>query len=119
MGSVLKQIYDCLKKDGFDVYFPSQHKGECIEPYVVVKMEGVYTPLTVSSERPIYTILVYVPENRYSVLEQIIFETKQSLKKIYPLIEYIGNETASYWEEEVKATMVSFQYYGCRKIEYF
>mgnify|MGYP000500093019 CR=1 FL=1 len=53
---VSKQIYDLLKQNNFDVYFPSQHKGECISKYVVIKHDGVYQPLTVSSERPIYTI---------------------------------------------------------------
>lgn len=116
-NSVLKQIYDCLKKDGFDVYFPSQHKGECNSPYIVIRMAGVYNPLTVSSERPLYDILIYVPENRYSILETIIYDTKQSLKKLYPMIEYNGTETATYYDESVKANMVSFQYQGIRKKE--
>ena len=107
---ILKQIHDCLTRNGFETYFPSQKHGECLE---------TYDPLTVSSERPIYTIMVYVPENRYSIFEKIIFDVKQTLKKMYPMIMYIGNETPSYYDENVKANMVSFQYYGCRKKENF
>ena len=36
---VSKQIYDLLKQNNFDVYFPSQHKGECISKYVVIKIK--------------------------------------------------------------------------------
>ncbi len=35
--SVLKQIYDCLKENGIDVYFAGQHEGECIKKYTVIK----------------------------------------------------------------------------------
>ena len=31
-----KDIYDCLKKAGIDVYFQGQHKGDCKAPYVVI-----------------------------------------------------------------------------------
>lgn len=116
---ILKQIHDCLTSNGFKTYFPSQKHGECLEPYIVIKLDGTYDLLTVSSERPIYTIMVYIPENRYSIFEKIIFDVKQTLKKMYPTIMYIGNETPSYYDENVKANMVSFQYYGCRKKENF
>ena len=115
--SILKNIYDTIKESGMDVYFPSQHKGECTKPYVVIKSEDVTIPLTVSSERPIYTIICYVPQNRYSNLEDMIFELKQTLKKMYPIIMYVGNETASFYDADVNAHMKSFQYAGCRKIE--
>lgn len=117
--SIIKQIRDVLSEDGTEVYFPTQHKGECLKEYIVVKQEGTITPLTVSSERPIYTLMLYVPLNQYSRLEDFIFETKQKIKKIYPLVMYAGNETASYYDEDKKANMISFQYYGCRKIENF
>lgn len=113
---VLKQIYDVLKQDGFDVYFPSQKSGECLKEYVVIKFVGSASELNVSSERPIYEFMVYVPTNRYSIFEQYIFDIKQTLKQLYPLISYAGNETSSYYDETVKGHMVSFQYQGIRKI---
>lgn len=114
---VSKQIYDLLKQNNFDVYFPSQHKGECISKYVVVKHDGVYQPLKVSSERPIYTIMCYVPEQSYSELESFVLEIKRTMKMIFPLVMYLGNETPSYYDDSVKGHMISFQYYGTRKIE--
>lgn len=118
MKSILKTIADVLKEDGkTDVFFSSQHKGECIKEYIVVKMDGVTDEIVVSSERPIYTILCYVPINNYSRLEQFVAETKQKLKKVFPLIMYVGNETPSFYDNDVKGHMISFQYQGCRKKE--
>jgi hypothetical protein len=114
---VSKQIYDLLKQNNFDVYFPSQHKGECISKYVVIKHDGAYQPLTVSSERPIYTIMCYVPEQSYSELESFVLEIKRTMKNIFPLVMYLGNETPSYYDDSVKGHMISFQYYGARKIK--
>ena len=114
---VSKQIYDLLKQNNFDVYFPSQHKGECISKYVVIKHDGAYQPLTVSSERPIYTIMCYVPEQSYSELESFVLEVKRTMKDIFPLVMYAGNETPSYYDDSVKGHMISFQYYGARKIK--
>lgn len=116
--SVLKQIYDTLSEDGTKVYFPGQHKGECIGKYIVIKMAGVSPILGISSERPIYDIMLYVPLNKYTQLETWAMEVKQKLKKLYPMIMYAGNETPDYVDDNVKAVMKSFQYYGIRKIEY-
>lgn len=117
MKSVLKQIYDVLKEQGINVYFPGQHKGECKNRYTVVKMEGAVQSLTVSSERPIYTLMCYVPCNKYSELEEYVNELKTKMKKIFPVVMYVGNETPSYYDEGVNAYMISFQYQNCRKIE--
>lgn len=114
--SLLKDAWNLLKDAGFNPFMPEQHKGECIEPYVVVKLSGVL-PLEVSSERPIYTFLVYVPEKEYTKLETNVFAIKQELKKLYPRIMYAGNETESFYDEQIKAHMISFQYYGIRKLE--
>lgn len=115
--SVLKQIRDVLEEDETDVYFPSQHKGECLNEYIVVKADEAIGEMTVSSERPLYTILCYVPEDCYSSLETLVNKTKQKMKKVFPLVMYVGNETPSFYDDTVKAHMISFQYQGCRKIE--
>ena len=67
--SVLKQTMNVLKSDGTEVYFPSQHKGECLKEYIVIKSDGTVA-LSISSERPIYTIMCYVPYDKYSRLEK-------------------------------------------------
>lgn len=117
MKSIIEQIRDAIAVDGTEVYYPSQHKGECLKEYVVVKSEGTYEQQTVSSERPLYTVMLYVPVNRYGRIESFMFETKQKMKKVFPFVMYVGNETASFYDEDKNAHMVSFQYQGCRKIE--
>lgn len=114
---ILKQIRDILEEDGTEVYFPSQHKGDCLREYIVVKADGAISETTVSSERPLYTILCYVPEDSYSSLETLVNKTKQKMKKVFPLVMYVGNDTPSFYDDTVKAHMISFQYQGCRKIE--
>lgn len=115
---ILKTMYDLFKKNNIDVYFPSQHKGECIKKYVVIKENGTI-PLNVSSERVVYTIMCYVPKENYTQLEQFKQEVKKIMNKLYPTIMYNGNETPSYYDEVVKGHMCSFDYLGCRKIRNF
>lgn len=114
--NILKKIRDVLSEDGTDVYFPLQKMGECEKQYIVVKYDGAIDLDSVSSDRPIYTILCYVPRDNYSNLEKFVIETKQKMKKCFPIVMYTGNETPSFYDETYKAHMVSFQYLGCRKI---
>lgn len=119
MKTILEKMYDVLNRDGTPVYFPEQSTKECTENYIVVKFDGTISSLTVSSERPIYTVMCYVPKNNYRTLENFIFETKKKMKELYPLLMYAGNETPSFYDDDVKAHMISFQYLNCRKIENF
>ena len=112
----LQEIYDLLKENNYDVYFPGQHKGECISPYVVVKYDGAMESLIVSSDRPIYTIICYVPYNMYSQIVPYVHAIKKVLRKLYPAIQYAGNETESVYDEDVKGYTISFMYQGVRKI---
>lgn len=114
--SILSNIRDAIQDDGIDCFYPSQHVGKCTKEYVVVKTGGTVSETNVSSERPVYTIMCYVPANKYSRLESMIYDVKQSMKKVFPLVRYVGNETASFYDEDVDAHMISFQYQGCRKV---
>ena len=114
--SILKKIFDCLKEVE-DTFLPGTHEGDCVNPYYVVKMSGSQDQLTVSSERPVYEILCYVPPRQYTYLENMIYNAKQKMKEIYPLVMYAGNETEPFFDENVNGWMVSFQYLGCRKLE--
>lgn len=114
--SILSQIRDAIQEDGIDCFYPSQHMGECKKEYVVLKTGGTVSETNVSSERPVYTLMCYVPENKYSRLESMLIDVKTSMKKVFPMVRYVGNETSSFYDEDVNAHMISFQYQGCRKI---
>lgn len=74
--SILELIFDHLKTEGFDVYFPSLKVGECKTKYVVVKSTGSSIHQTFSSDVDIYDIICYVPKNKYSQLESFVREVK-------------------------------------------
>lgn len=117
METVIQQIKNKLSEDGTEVYFPGYHKGECMKPYIVVKYAGAVDLINMSSDRPLYDILLYVPENKYSMLENFRFETMKKMKQIFPLVKIVGgSETQSVYEEEIKAHMISIQYQGIRKL---
>ena len=114
--SVLKKIYNYLKNNINETYFPGQHVGECFEPYVVIKMDGTASVSGISSERPIYTIMCYVPQGRFTDLYDMVLRVKDIMRGLYPMVMYAGNETPEYYDEQVNGNMISFQYYGIRKI---
>lgn len=112
----LKKIRDVLSEGGAEVYFPGQYEGECKSPYIVVKSMGALSVYGTSSERPMFDIMCIVPEKSYSTLQEFIFETKQKLKRLFPLVSYAGEESESVYLEDSKAYMVSFVYQGARQI---
>lgn len=113
--NLLHKIKDVLKKHKIESYYPGQHKGECLEPYVVIKQSGSIDANTVSSEWILYDIMCYVPKDNYSFLEEYVYKVKQSMKEMFPLLFYAGNQTESYYDESVNGHMVSFQYQNVRR----
>lgn len=116
--SILKQIREHLRNEGFETYYPTQHKGECTTEYVVVKYSGATQHSSVSSDMPIYELLCYVPEENYSRIVEFVEEVKEAMRGMFPLVRQSGNETSSFYDEKIKAHMVSVEYVNYRKIEY-
>lgn len=111
-----KNIYENLKNQGIEVYSPGQHQGECKFPYVVVKSSGL-TPLSgFSSAQALYDLMCYVPENRYSILEDYVNQVKEAMKLLYPAIIPLNSETESFLDSTVKGHMISVQYENNRKL---
>lgn len=117
--SVLKQIRGHLRDKGFDTFYPSQHKGECLKPYVVIKYDGASQVAGVSSDQAIYTLMCYVPSEQYSTLMSYAEQVKEAMKELFPLVRPNGNETPSVYEDDNKSHMVSVQYTNYRKINYW
>lgn len=109
-------IYGALADDGFDVYEPAQHKGECTKRYVVVKLDTCLQVPNCSSVSQRYDILLYIPVGEYSQLEDFIADVKRSMKKLEPMIMPMHSQTLPYYDDGVKGHMVSIQYRNSRKL---
>lgn len=112
----VQDIYMHLKKAGFDVYFPTQHQGECIKPYVVIKDVTTTKYLNYSSTVTYYDIMCYVPSNQYSIIEEYVDSIKESMKQMIPMIKPTYSETESYYDDSIKGYMKSIQYKNYKQI---
>lgn len=110
-----EDIFRCLEKGGFKVYPPGIATGECKEPYVVVKNDGSTTHSSFSTDVSLYAIMCYVPKQAYSKLEPLVQSVKKAMVDLEPMIKQYGQETPSYYDDSVKAHMVSIEYKNYKK----
>lgn len=110
----LTDICDCLKEAGFDVYFPTQHVGECLRPYVVVKDSGTSQYMGFSTTLTTYELLCYVPKASYSTLHPYKESVKKAMKKLWPMLVYTRYETPPFFDDTVDGHMTSLQYRNAR-----
>lgn len=115
-ASRIQDIYLHLKEQGFEVYFPAQKVGECLSPYVVVKDATTSKYLEYSSTVTYYDIMCYIPKNHFSKLEPFVESVKIAMKGLVPMIKPTYSQTQSYYDDSVKAHMMSVQYKNYRKI---
>lgn len=111
-----QDIFMCLKEHGIDVYTPTQKKTECVKPYVVIRTGQTNQYNNLSSTRTVYDILCYVPKNQYTLLESYALEVKGIMAKLKPMIMPMYTETAPFYDDTVKAHMVSISYRNMRYI---
>lgn len=109
--TVWERISDALKLHGVDVYPPATKTGECKKEYVVVKTDGSAQIGGLSSEVKYYTLMLYVPKNKYTQLERFKEIVKDIVKTdLSPMIMPTGQETPDFYDDTVKAHMVSITY---------
>ena len=111
-----KDIFKHLKARGVDVYAPAQAKGECKQPYTVIKEAGGAQHAALSTAQQLYDIMCYVPKDRYSQLDEYAGQIKGHMKGLEPMINPTHFTTSSFYDDTVKAHMISIQYYNYRKI---
>ena len=109
-------IYRTLKEAGHDVYSPGQHIGECLAPYVVVKISTGTQYQDFSTLQYSYDLMIYVPKDDYSVLESYVEQVKSDMKKLQPMIMPLNTQTPSYYDDAIKGHMISVQYRNYRKL---
>ena len=111
-----QDIFLHLKNQGFDVYSPGVKAGECTSEYLVVKNDGSSKHLSFSTDVDLYAVLCYVPKNKYSLLEPLVQRVKNSMKELEPMILPYGSQTPSYYDDSLKAHMVSIEYKNYKKL---
>lgn len=119
--SIWQDIFSHLHDEGFEVYGPNSKQGECLSEYIVVKNNGSsrfgnMIHGNISSDSDLYSIMCYVPRNSYSILEPFVQRVKASMRKIKPLVLPYGSQTPSFYDDSVKAHMISIEYRNMKKI---
>jgi len=105
-----------LKNSGFEVYSPGVKVGDCLTPYIVVKVDGSTRRVGISTNESYYSILCYVPKQQYSHLEPFVQAVKQEMKKLEPMILPQGTQTPSFYDDGFNAHMVSIMYKNYKKM---
>lgn len=111
-----QDIFMHLKNQGLDVYSPGVKTGECTSEYLVVKNDGSSKHSSFSTDVDLYAVLCYVPKNSYSSLEPLVQRVKNLMKELEPMILPYGSQTPSYYDDSLKAHMVSIEYKNYKKL---
>lgn len=111
----IKDIYAHLENNGFDCYFPGQHKGECNREYVVIKDAGSNQYNTYSSTITYYDLMLYIPRDNYGALRPAMERLKRAMKGLWPMIKPTYTETEPFYDDQVKGWMCSVQYSNYKK----
>lgn len=112
--SRIKDMYKALKESNIDVYFPGQHKGDCISEYAVVKPSISTQYLEYSSNINYVDVLCYVPEKKFSQIEQLADRVEAAIRqKLFPMIKCQHDRTEPFYDDSVKGWMMrtTFTYY--------
>lgn len=110
-----KDIFLHLKSKGYEVYPPGNKDGECLKPYIVVKDAGTTKVTGISSSLALFDVMVYMPYNRYSELEEYVRKVEEDMDELFPMIRPAHFKTASFYDESVKGYMESIQYQNYQK----
>lgn len=111
-----REVWDIVQRAlidaEIDAYPPGKHKGDCKEPYVVVKDAGSAQLPGYSTENHLYNILCYVPLSDFLELSEFKERVKavMAAPPIYPMLIPTGIETPSFLDDTVNGYMISIQY---------
>lgn len=103
-------------KESFDTYSPGTKLGECEESYIVIKNDGSTKHPSFSTDIDLYAVMCYVPKQSYSSLETLIQQVKKEMKGLEPMIMPYGLQTPSFYDDTLKAHMVSISYRNYKKL---
>lgn len=111
----LKQIYETLKQAGIPVYFPGQHTGIGMTPYVVLR-EGETKPNgTNQTGTTAFELIAYAPIHNYTGLTGLTDLIRQALKPLVH-IRPTGRVYGQGIESEYQMHRVILEYEAQRRL---
>lgn len=111
-----EDIVNQLSKSGINVQSPGIKTGDCTAPYVVVKLGGSTEHTSFSTNVDLYYVMCYVPEQSYSTLEPYVSGVMGALKELEPMVLPYGQRQPSFYDDTIKAHMVSITYKNYKKL---
>lgn len=108
-------IFDFLTDNGFNVFAPNTHKGECNEDYLVLKEANASRFNNYSTQIILYDIMCYA--KNYSDCLKLKEKVRETMLKIQSSVKPTDNETSAFFDEDVKGYMASIEYRNYRKIQ--
>lgn len=113
--SVWEIIYDYLNSKNLNVYPPAAHSGECKERYCVLKSNGGNQFGTFSTQIEYYTLICYVPQNKYHELKSYMMECEKALNELSPMIMPTGQSSPDFFDDMINAHTNSLTYRNYRR----
>ena len=95
------ELFDFFTENEFDVYFIGQKKGNCTKKYIVIKDDGVMPILGNKTGVQVIDIIGYVPETRYTEIEEFKNNIKELMKGFNA--RPTGQESPILLEDRIKA----------------
>lgn len=112
-----EDIFKHLERSGFDVFPPGVKVGDCTDPYVVVTISSSTQHSSFSTNVDLYSVLCYVPKQSYSKLEPLVRSVEKAMVELKPMILPYGQKQSSFYDDSIKAHMVSIMYKNYKKEE--
>lgn len=110
--SVWQIVADILTKYGsLPVFPPATHNGEVTTPYIVLKEDGSAVVPSYSSMYRYFRIMIYVPRNEYSKLDEYEAEVRRILQdNVFPLLLPSGSSESDYYDDNYNGHLRALLY---------
>lgn len=105
---MFKEIYLHLKEQGFNVYSIGQHKGKCLEPYLVVSETGDMDITGSGLMHKTVEVLIYYPVGKYSEVSAYIDSVKKAMQGLKLRRVITSNPTIIDNDKQAYMTFLSY-----------
>lgn len=108
MQQIWQMIVKYLKDNGIDAYAPGTHKEKCTSPYVVVKTTTTTRYLQYSTRIMYIDMMCY--GRTMSETNELVDKVTETLKGMSPIIKPTQDYSIPFYDDDVKAWLISVTY---------